>query len=39
MPSSYLIDRKGIVVAVEEGFRDERAGALEDRIRALLQSR
>ena len=39
MPSSYLIDRTGIVVAVEEGFHDERATALEGRIRALLQSR
>jgi len=36
MPSSYLIDRNGIVVAVEEGFHDERAPALEARIRALL---
>ena len=28
MPSSYLIDRNGVVVAVEQGFRDERrAGA------------
>ena len=39
MPSSYLIDRNGVVIAVEEGFHDERAAALENRIRALLQSR
>ena len=36
MPSSYLIDRHGVVVAVEEGFHDERTEALEARIRALL---
>lgn len=39
MPSSYLIDRNGIVSAIEEGFHDDRAAALESRIRALLQSR
>ena len=39
MPSSYLIDRNGIVVAVEEGFHDDRAAALEARIRALLAAR
>ena len=36
MPTSYLIDRQGVVVAVEEGFHDERAAALEARIRTLL---
>ena len=36
MPSSYLIDRKGNVVAVEEGFHDERRDDVEARIRALL---
>ena len=36
MPSSYLIDRRGNVAAVEEGFHDERRVALEARIRALL---
>jgi cytochrome c biogenesis protein CcmG/thiol:disulfide interchange protein DsbE len=36
MPSSYVIDRAGNVVAVEEGFHDERRAALEARIRALL---
>jgi thiol-disulfide isomerase/thioredoxin len=39
MPTSYLIDRQGVVVAVEEGFHDERAAALEARIRALLDRR
>ncbi|HXR57335.1 MAG TPA: TlpA disulfide reductase family protein [Casimicrobiaceae bacterium] len=36
MPSSYLIDRNGNVVAVEEGFHDERRPEIEARIRALL---
>jgi thiol-disulfide isomerase/thioredoxin len=36
MPSSYLIDRSGKIVAIEEGFHDERKDELETRIRALL---
>ena len=36
MPSSYLIDRRGNIAAVEEGFHDERRNDLEARIRALL---
>ena len=36
MPSSYLIDRQGVVVAIEEGFRDGREADLEARIRSLL---
>jgi thiol-disulfide isomerase/thioredoxin len=39
MPSAYLIDRKGNVVAVEEGFHDERRDDVEARIRALLAQR
>jgi cytochrome c biogenesis protein CcmG/thiol:disulfide interchange protein DsbE len=39
MPSSYLIDARGIVVDVEQGFRDDRKGAIEEQIRALLSSR
>ncbi|HEX3633303.1 MAG TPA: TlpA disulfide reductase family protein [Casimicrobiaceae bacterium] len=39
MPSSYLIDSHGTVVEVELGFRDERKGALEQRIQALLAAR
>jgi thiol-disulfide isomerase/thioredoxin len=39
MPSSYLIDTNGKVVAVEAGFRDERSAALEERIRALTETR
>ena len=36
MPSSYVIDRQGTIVAVENGFRDERKEDIEARIRALL---
>ncbi len=36
MPSSYLIDGDGRVVAVETGFRDEQKAELEARIRSLL---
>ena len=36
MPSSVLVDDKGNVALVEEGFRDERRDALEARIRAML---
>jgi thiol-disulfide isomerase/thioredoxin len=39
MPSSYLIDTRGIVVNVEQGFRDDRKGAIEDQIRSLLSNR
>ncbi|MEP7181119.1 MAG: TlpA disulfide reductase family protein [Betaproteobacteria bacterium] len=39
MPSSYLIDARGNVVEVEQGFRDERKAALEERIRALVAAR
>jgi len=39
MPSSYLVDAQGRVVVVEQGFRDERKDAIEDRIRALLAAR
>jgi cytochrome c biogenesis protein CcmG/thiol:disulfide interchange protein DsbE len=39
MPSSYLIDARGIVVDVEQGFHDDRKGAVEDQIRSLLSGR
>jgi cytochrome c biogenesis protein CcmG, thiol:disulfide interchange protein DsbE len=39
MPSSYLIDTAGKVVAVESGFRDEQKAVFEERIRALLPVR
>jgi cytochrome c biogenesis protein CcmG, thiol:disulfide interchange protein DsbE len=36
MPSSYLVDALGKVVLVESGFKDERKGEVEERIRAAL---
>jgi hypothetical protein len=36
MPSSYLIDGAGRIVAVEQGFRDEAAATLDAQIGALL---
>jgi thiol-disulfide isomerase/thioredoxin len=39
MPSSYLVDRSGRVVMVEQGFRDEQKAAVESRIRELLAAR
>jgi len=39
MPSSYLIDADGKVVAVESGYRDEQKAPLEERIRALVAPR
>jgi thiol-disulfide isomerase/thioredoxin len=36
MPSSYLVDRRGTVTFIEEGFHDERRSDIEARIRALL---
>jgi thiol-disulfide isomerase/thioredoxin len=39
MPSSYLVDARGTVVLVEEGFNDERKAELEAKIRALLPAR
>jgi thiol-disulfide isomerase/thioredoxin len=39
MPSSYLIDARGKVVDVEQGFHDDRKAALETRIQGLLAAR
>jgi thiol-disulfide isomerase/thioredoxin len=39
MPSSYLVDTRGRIAAIESGFVDERRGSLEARIRALLEIR
>jgi thiol-disulfide isomerase/thioredoxin len=39
MPSSYLIDSRGKVAEVEQGFHDERKETLEQRIQALLAAR
>lgn len=36
MPSSYLIDRNGKVIATHAGFRPEEAAALEAKLRAAL---
>jgi hypothetical protein len=39
MPSSYLVDRSGKVVMVEQGFRDEQKPEVEQRIRELTATR
>ena len=39
MPSSYLIDARGNVAAVEVGFLEGNKEALEERLRALLAAR
>jgi len=39
MPTSFLIDAKGTIVMIEQGFRDEGAADVEARIRALLAAR
>ena len=39
MPSSYLVDRSGRVVMVEQGFRDEQKAVVEQRIRDLVAAR
>ena len=39
IPSSYLVDRGGRIVMVEQGFRDEQKPAVEQRIRDLLAAR
>lgn len=36
MPSSYLIDRRGVVRKVHAGFRDSSRAELEDALRTLL---
>ena len=39
MPSSFLIDRKGELVAIHKGFRQVDSAALEKEIRQLLASK
>jgi thiol-disulfide isomerase/thioredoxin len=39
MPSSYLVDRTGRIVAIDRGFSDEAKAAIEARIRATLESK
>lgn len=36
MPSSYLVDRNGRVIATHAGFRDDERGKLEAKLRAAL---
>ncbi|MEO8485216.1 MAG: TlpA disulfide reductase family protein [Betaproteobacteria bacterium] len=39
MPTSYLVDRAGRIVAVDSGFRDDAKAGIEARIRTVLESR
>jgi cytochrome c biogenesis protein CcmG/thiol:disulfide interchange protein DsbE len=39
MPSSYVLDRRGIVRRVHEGFRSEDAASLEREVQQLLAAR
>jgi len=39
MPSSYVVDAAGRVILVENGFREERAAEVEERIRTALKAR
>jgi thiol-disulfide isomerase/thioredoxin len=39
MPSAYLVDRRGVVVDVEEGFHEARRADVEAKIRAALAQR
>ncbi|CAG1005940.1 Thiol-disulfide oxidoreductase ResA [Burkholderiales bacterium] len=39
MPTSYLVDRRGTIVSVDTGFRDDAKAGLEARIRAVVEAR
>jgi thiol-disulfide isomerase/thioredoxin len=39
MPTSYLVDRAGRIVAVDSGFRDDAKAAWETRIKSALESK
>ncbi len=39
MPSSYLVDARGKIVDVEQGFHDDRKALVEQRIQSLLAAR
>jgi peroxiredoxin len=39
MPTSFLIDSRGLVRARHDGFRDEDESAIEAEVRALLADR
>jgi cytochrome c biogenesis protein CcmG, thiol:disulfide interchange protein DsbE len=36
MPTSFVVDAKGVVALVESGFKDENAAELESRIKSLV---
>ena len=36
MPTSFLVDPNGKIVAVETGFEESKAGAMEERVRTLV---
>jgi peroxiredoxin len=39
MPTSYLVDRAGRIVAVDNGFRDDAKAAWEARIKSALDTK
>jgi cytochrome c biogenesis protein CcmG/thiol:disulfide interchange protein DsbE len=39
MPSAYLVDRRGVVIDVEEGFHEARRADIEAKVRAALAQR
>jgi hypothetical protein len=39
MPTSYLVDRAGRIVAVDSGFRDDAKAAWEARIKSALDTK
>jgi thiol-disulfide isomerase/thioredoxin len=39
MPTSYLVDRAGRIVAVDSGFREDAKATLEARIKAALDAK
>ncbi|HVT34017.1 MAG TPA: TlpA disulfide reductase family protein [Nevskiaceae bacterium] len=39
MPSAYLIDRRGVVRWVLQGYRGDEGAALDDRVRKLLEEK
>lgn len=38
MPSSYLVDRQGRIVHVDQGFREDMKAPIEARVRATLEA-
>jgi hypothetical protein len=37
MPSSYIVDRRGVIRHIHEGFRSGDAAVIEREVRALLR--